>query len=115
MIKNIILVPIHENPQYTWFSLYLENENGKINIFNPVDDSTFDWKPLPEWEEFYKKFDNKPAPMFAFKCYSRYNIGIDKFKCKIMDTWPGVPIYCLDGGFVSPVKRDREGGYGFDN
>lgn len=36
MVKNVILVQIHETNNYSWFSMYLENEEGKINIFGPL-------------------------------------------------------------------------------
>lgn len=37
MIKNDILVPVRETMKYKWYTMYLETENGEINIFYPVN------------------------------------------------------------------------------
>lgn len=34
MIKNDILVPVRETMKYKWYTMYLETENGEINILS---------------------------------------------------------------------------------
>lgn len=118
MVKNVILVPVRETMKYKWYTMYLENEEGKINIFYPIQRDGSVNVVEKEWTDYFAKcgrgrLDNWTLPAYAFKCHSYARIGEDKLKMKIMEKWPDAKIYCLDGFAVFPCRKEE--GYGFKN
>lgn len=118
MVKNVILVPVRETMKYKWYTMYLENEEGEINIFLPIDHVDGVGTVKKEWGKYFVKLglgrrDNFKLPAYAFKCYAYARIGEDELKLKIIKKWPNAKIYCLDGFAVFPCRK--EDGYGFKN
>lgn len=116
MVKNVILVPVHKTNNYSWFSMYLENEEGEINIFWPIEYVNDVATVEEEWKDYFKRCgrpDNWALTPFAFKCYTYARIGEDKLKMKIIEKWPEANIYCLEGFAVAPCCKKE--GYGFKN
>lgn len=119
MVKNVILVQIHETNNYSWFSMYLENEEGKINIFWPVDYVDGVSTVEEEWEKYFIKLglgrhNNFKLPTYAFKCYNYNRIGESNLKEKIIEKWPKAQIYYLSGFAVAPCSKKTGCGYGFN-
>lgn len=116
MVKNVILVPVRETMKYKWYTMYLENEEGKINIFYPA---SYNGKMVvieKGWENYFAKCgrpNNWTLPAYAFKCYAYARVGEDELKMKIIEEWPNANIYCLEGLAVAPCCKKK--GYGFKN
>ncbi len=119
MAKNVILVQIHETNNYSWFSMYLENEEGKINIFWPIDYIDGVATVEEEWKKYFIKLglgrrNNFKLPAYAFKCYNYNRIGESNLKEKIIEKWPDAQIYYLSGFAVAPCSKKTGCGYGFN-
>lgn len=117
MVKNVILVQVRETEPYSWFSMYLENEEGRINIFWPVDYIDHENIVEEEWKNYFCKCgwkNNYKLPAYAFKCYNYNRYGESNLKEKIIEKWPGAKIYYLSGFAVAPCSNLTSCGCGFN-